>query len=253
MKTTASALLLACLVGLAGCVSEPEIETPLAELDSVIVRRAPGRYQLVTPLPNFGNIVYTLYVPNGLGTGSASVPLVVAAHFGGQVTPWLGGAFADLLVVPALTQLGAVVVAPDAGTASGWSAGDEANVMWLAREIARVYPIDPARIVMTGYSAGGAQTWLMSNRNQDFFKAAVPMSARPRQNEQPWRIPVFVIHSQQDELIPFETVQAYVTAQQSAGAPMRLSTVSGLTHYQTSSFVPHLRESVAWLSEVWPP
>jgi predicted peptidase len=247
-----SALLLVCL-GLTACVSEPEVESPLAELDSVVVRRTPGRYQLMTPLPNFSTIAYTLYVPDGLGAGGAGVPLVVAAHFGGQVTPWLGGTFADLLVVPALSQLGAVVVAPDASTASGWSAGDEANVMWLAREIARVYPIDPAKIVMTGYSAGGAQTWLMSNRNQDFFKAAVPVSARPRQNEQPWRIPVFVIHSQQDELIPFETVQAYVTAQQAAGAAMRLSTVSGLTHYQTNAFVPYLRDAVMWLREVWPP
>jgi predicted peptidase len=241
-----------CLGSLTGCLSEPEERPPVAELDSVVVRRAAGRHQLVTPLPNLGNIRYTLFVPS-VGTGSARVPLVVAAHFGGEVTPWLGGVFADLLVVPALTQLGAVVLAPDAGSASGWSAADEANVMWLAREVARVYPIDPAKIVMTGYSAGGAQTWQLSNRHQDFFKAAIPVSARPRENDQPWRIPVFVIHSQQDELIPFETVQTYVTAQQSAGAPMRLRTVADLTHYQTTSFVPHLRESVAWLNEVWRP
>jgi predicted peptidase len=252
-STKTSALLLVALA-LLGCLSEPEDPTPLAELDSIVVRRAPGRYQLMTPLPNrTGTILYTVYVPTALNTSGARVPLVVAAHFGGEVTPWLGGTFADLLVVPAFTGLNAVVLAPDAGSAGGWSAADEANVMWLAREVARIYPIDPAKILMTGYSAGGAQTWLIANRNQDFFKAAIPVSARPRQDEQPWRIPVNVIHSQQDELIPFATVEAYVTSQRSAGAPMRLSAVTGITHYQTTSFVPHLRGSLEWLREVWPP
>jgi poly(3-hydroxybutyrate) depolymerase len=241
-----------CAGLLSGCLSEPEAGPALAEFDSLVVRRAPGRYQLMTPSPAGGNILYTLYVPTRLNESRAQVPLVVAAHFGGQVTPWLGGAFADLLVMPGLSGLGAVTVAPDAGSASGWSGADEANVMWLARELARVYPIDPGRALMTGYSAGGAQTWLIANRNQDFFTAAIPVSARPRQNELPWRIPVLVIHSQQDELIPFATVQAYVAAQQSAGADMRLHAVTGVTHYQTSSFVsPLLEAALPWLQAVW--
>jgi predicted peptidase len=244
-------VLLAALL-LPACTTEPELR-PLAEFDSTVVRRAPGRYQLMTPLPSRANILYTLYVPEGVtATSTTPVPLVVAAHFGGQVTPWLGGAFTDLLVAPGLTGLGAIIVAPDAGSTSGWSEADEVGVLWLAKEIARVYPVDARKVLMTGYSAGGAQTWLLANRHQDFFTAALPMSARPRQNDVRWRIPIFVIHSENDELIPFETVQTYVNAQLTIGATIRLRTVTGLTHYQTASFVTPMRDAVGWLGEVWP-
>ena len=158
----------------------------------------------------------------GIDAPGAKVPLVIAAHFGGTVTPWLGGDYAELLVVPALASLGAVIVAPDAGTAQGWSDVDESRVMWLAKEIQRVYPIDPGKVVMTGYSAGGAQTWQVANRNQDFFTAVIPMSARPRSTGSAWRIPAYVIHSRDDELIPVASVESYVAEQQAAGARMQL-------------------------------
>jgi predicted peptidase len=224
---------------------------PQVQIDSVVTRRPAGKYYLTNALPAGGVIRYTLYVPTGIDVPGASVPLVVAAHFGGVVTPWLGGDFADLLVVPALSSLGAVILAPDAATANGWSDADEARVMWLAREIRGIYPVDPRRVLMTGYSAGGAQTWRVANRNQDFFTAAIPMSARPRETAVPWVIPVNAIHSRDDELIPIGSVESYVAEQQAAGAPVRLQVVTGISHYQTPAFVPVLRDALPWLPLVW--
>jgi len=245
---------LLCTLILLGCTTEPV----MTQVDSVVTKRAPGRHYQMTLLPSGDTIRYTLYVPAGVdgggGAGGATptFPLVVAAHFGGQVTPWLGGAFADLLVVPAFSALPAVILAPDAGSTSGWSAADEARVMWLARAVQAAYPIDPARVVMTGFSAGGAQTWSIANRNQDFFTAALPVAARPRQTEEAWTIPVRAVHSRDDELIASGLVEAYVAAQQALGAPMSLDLISGVSHYQTAAFVPALRAAVAWLGEVWP-
>jgi poly(3-hydroxybutyrate) depolymerase len=230
---------------LAGCA--PELTGP--QIDAEVTRRSPGTHHLMNFLPSGGAIRYTLYVPT-IAEG-ARVPLVVAAHFGGEVTPWLGGDFADLLVVPGFSSLPAVIVAPDAGSAGGWSIEDEAGVKWLARELRSVYPVDPAKVVMTGYSAGGAQTWLLANRNQDFFTAAIPMSARPRATDSPWRIPVYVIHSRDDELIPLATVETYVAGQRAAGAPLDLHVVSGMSHYQTAAFIPALREASSWLAARW--
>jgi predicted peptidase len=244
---TRLALLVAAL---SACTSEPV--QPQIEVDSVVTRRPAGKYYLTQVYPAGGIVRYTLYVPAGIDAPNAKVPLVIAAHFGGTVTPWLGGDYADLLVMPALSSLDAVVIAPDAGTANGWSEADEARVMWLAREVQARYPIDPARVLMTGYSAGGAQTWLIANRNQDFFTAVIPMSARPRQNPVPWRIPVNVIHSSADELTPIATVQTYVSDQQAAGARMQLQLVNGVSHYQTAAFVPHLKDAIPWLRGVWP-
>jgi acetyl esterase/lipase len=239
-----SRLLVAVLV-LAGC--KPDVTGP--QVDSEVTRRPAGTYHLMNLLPSGDVIRYTLYVPT-IAAG-ARVPLVVAAHFGGEVTPWLGGDFADLLIVPGFSSLPAVIVAPDAGSVSGWSIEDEVDVMWLARQLRDVYPIDPAKVVMTGYSAGGGQTWLLANRNQEFFTAAIPVSARPRTTESSWRIPVYVIHSRDDELIPLATVESYVAAQKAAGAPLELHVVSGMSHYQTAAFVPALREASSWLAARW--
>jgi predicted peptidase len=234
----------------AGCTSEPA--APQVQVDTVVARRPAGKYYLTQIHPAGGFVRYTLYVPEGIDAPNAKVPLVVAAHFGGTVTPWLGGDYADLLVLPALSTLSAVVIAPDASTANGWNDADEARVMWLAKEVQARYPIDPAKVLMTGYSAGGAQTWLIANRNQDFFTAVIPMSARPRQGLAPWRIPVNVIHSSADELTPIATVRTYVDEQQAAGARMQLQLVNGVSHYQTAAFVPHLRDAIPWLRGVWP-
>ena len=248
MRTFVRLMLLVLVM--TGCAIEP-VE-PQIQVDTTISRRPAGKYYLTQIYPAGGFVRSTLYGPVGIDAPSAKVPLVVAAHFGGTVTPWLGGDYADLLVQPALQSLGAVIIAPDASTAGGWSEGDEARVMWLAKEILARYPIDPAKVLMTGYSAGGAQTWLIANRNQDFFTAVIPMSARPRQGLGPWRVPVNVIHSSADELTPIATVQTYVSEQQAAGARMQLQLVSGVSHYQTAAFVPHLRDAIPWLRQVWP-
>lgn len=234
-------------LALAACTAEPA--APQVETD--VVRYPPGRHQAVLALPTGDTILFTLFVPQAAESPGARLPLVVAAHFGGFVSPWMGGAFADLLIVPGFQEMDALILAPDAGATQGWSAADEERVMWLARRVAEVYPVDPARVVMTGFSAGGAQAWRFANRHQDFFTAAVPISARPRPTEQPWRIPVRAVHSTADELIPLETVEAYVEAERAAGAPMELHVVDGISHHATAAFVPALREAVRWLSEVW--
>jgi len=232
---------------LAACITAPA----MAQVDSVVSRRPPGKHRETTLLPSGDTIRYTLYVPGGTQGRGSGLPLVVAAHFGGEVTPWLGGAFADLLIVPAFSEIPAVIVAPDARSRRGWASTDEEGVLWLARQLLEVYSIDPRKVLVTGFSAGGAQTWRWANRNQDFFTAAIPISARPMSTGRPWLIPVYVIHSEDDELIPVGSVESYVQAQQADGAPLQLHVLYGISHFQTNGFVPALRDAVFWLREVW--
>ena len=76
-----------------------------------------GRHWQAVILPGADTLRFTIWVPQGLGTsnGAAKVPLLLATHFGGRVTPYMGGEYMDMLVVPALADLGAVIVAPDGG------------------------------------------------------------------------------------------------------------------------------------------
>jgi predicted peptidase len=227
------------------------LSTAFTPLAGQLPRRPTGRHYQVAVTPAGDSIRYTLYVPEKIAFSGARVPLIVATHYGGQVSRWMGGQFADLLVVPGLGALEAVIVAPDAGTPRGWSAEDEARVMWLARQVRDVYPIDPAKVLLTGFSAGGAQAWAIGNRNQDFFTAVIPLSARPPRMQNAWRIPVLAIHSRDDGMIELGPVEEYVARQKAAGAPVELHVVTGLAHHQTAAFAGPLREAVGWLQASW--
>jgi poly(3-hydroxybutyrate) depolymerase len=216
--------------------------------------RPAGRHWQAVVLPPADTLRLTVWVPEGIESAPAgSVPLVLAAHFGGRVSPYMGGEYLDLLVIPALEELGAVLVAPDARATSGWSAADDERLVWLVEEMKRIYPIDPKRVAMTGFSAGGAQTWRFANRHQDLISAVIPVAAPIRETTppNPWRIPVYVVHSTADERVAIEPVREYVAAQRAAGARIELHTVDGIPHNRTALFAEPLRTAIPWLRERW--
>lgn len=218
--------------------------------------KAPGRHWQAVVLPGADTLRFTLYVPQGIEDAARTgkkVPLVVGAHFGGRVTPYMGGEYGDLLVFPGLEELGAVIVAPDAHNESGWSReDDEQRLVWLVRALEKTYPIDPKRAVMTGFSAGGAHAWWFANRHQDLFSAVIPIAAPIRDGlPNPWKIPVYVIASTADRSVALGPLQAYVEAQRAAGAPVELHTVDGIPHNRTNLFADPLAAAVPWLQALW--
>jgi acetyl esterase/lipase len=220
-----------------------------------VAAKPAGRHWQAVVLPPADTMRFTIWVPEGIEKAAATgaqVPLVLAAHFGGRVTPYMGGEYLDLLVLPALEELGAVIVAPDARSTRGWSADDDARLVWLVEEMKRVYPIDPKRVAMTGFSAGGGQSWRFANRHQELLTALIPVAAAIREAPpNPWKIPIFVVHSTADRTVPIGPVEDYVAAQRAAGAPIELHTVDGIPHNRTALFAEPLSEAVPWLREVW--
>jgi predicted esterase len=64
-------------------------------------------------------------------------------------------------------------------------------------------------------------------------------------------IPVYVIHSTDDEILPVAPVRDHVAALRARGARVEYRELIGLTHFNTGSFVPALREASAWLAQIW--
>ena len=77
-----------------------------------LAAKPPGRHWQAVILPGDDTLRFTIWVPEEIQSGRP-VPLVLGAHFGGQVTPFMGGEYLDMLVIPALKGLGAVIVAPE--------------------------------------------------------------------------------------------------------------------------------------------
>src|SRR5688572_25451813 len=100
---------------------------------------------------------YALSIPANYSP-KAKVPLVLALHFGGDPAG-AGRAVLDILVGPALADLGAIIVAPDS-LGGGWdNAENDRAVVQLLDKILADYSIDTTKIVVTGFSMGGAGTW----------------------------------------------------------------------------------------------
>jgi predicted peptidase len=178
------------------------------------------------------------------------VPMVLALHYGGEVTPYYSMGFLQGLVVPGLKGLGAVIVAPDC-PGDGWTdPKSEQVVMALLEYATRTWPIDRNRVVVTGYSMGGIGTWYLASRHPDWFSAAVPIAGRP-EGVSDIRVPVYAIHGRRDEVIDVAPTERAIQALRDRDGNAQLVVVKGLTHYDTHRFAQPLSATVEWLRSVW--
>ena len=100
---------------------------------------------------------------------------------------------------------------------------------------------------------GGAGTWYLAARNPDRFSAAVIMAGWPPQaiEDIEWKIPLVIIHSRQDEIVPLQPTEDVVSTLQAKGAPVKLDVLDGITHFEMFRFVEPLRKTVSWVESVW--
>jgi len=207
-----------------------------------------GFHQLEFATDDGGTLRCSLWVPP-LEDGS-TVPLVVALHYGGEVTRYYSMGFIRSLVVPGMKTLGAIIVAPDC-PGNGWTDPiSERSVLALTQYAIRHWPVDRRRVVVTGYSLGGIGTWFLASRHPEIFSAAVPVAGRPVGDAE-IRVPVYAINGRRDEVIDLEPTRRVIEALRAKGARVELIVVKGPTHYQTEGFVAPLKEAVTWLRQLW--
>ena len=202
-----------------------------------------------------GNRRYTVAVPEA-HADDQPVPLILALHYGWQgktVPPFHGGGFLTGLVEPALRALGAIIVAPDCTGADWTDLQSETDVLALVDHVQATFNIDPRKTLIAGYSRGGRGTWHLAARHQDRFKAAIVMAGWPPPDVAAieWTIPLYVLHSRDDELIPLEPTEAAVSQLKAAGVSVELAVVEGITHFETARFADTLRATIPWIEEAW--
>ena len=178
------------------------------------------------------------------------VPLVVALHFGGPVNPFIGRDMVDGLVSPAFKELDAIIVAPDSIAGQWTNDTNEAAVMKMIASVREKYNIDKSKILLTGYSMGGKGTWYLAGRHQDLFSAAIPVSGAPVSDVE-WKIPLYVIHSRKDQVLPLGRTREHVEVLKKKGVDVTLVVLEDATHFNINGFVKPLRQAVPWIRKVW--
>lgn len=195
---------------------------------------------------------YGLLVPDGYKAGKAR-PLVLALHPGGGRMLYYGSAYASAVVVPALGTLDPIVIAPDCPTGSWTDAAADAAVMALVERTLQTFTIDTRRVLVVGYSMGGRGTWFMASHHQALFTAAIPMAASTGGDSTDTlaTMPTYVIHSRQDEVVPFAPAEANARALTQLGRQVFFDALDTPTHFQMTAYVPALRRAVAWVVARW--
>ena len=215
--------------------------------DKVAVR-SPGIHDELLAQANGPTIHYAISVPKGYH--GDPVPLILALHFGGE-PQGAGRAMLEILIQPALGELGAVIIAPDS-LGGGWStAANEQGVKALLAAVEKSYALDQKKVVVTGFSMGGQGTWYWADRYPERFSAAVPVSGTPTPLAATWRLPVFAVHSRDDQVQPIGPTEQRIAELKKRGINAQMVVLNGIEHFETYKFVSGLRQAVPWIQEIW--
>ncbi len=262
------------LVALVAASMTPPADSLTPPADSLTPASAPIQRQMLT-LEDGSGVRYAIAVPEGYD-GSEEVPLVLALHFGwGEVLPPNYSAiFLEILVEPALRELGAIIIAPLCPARTWVDPKSEEAVLALLEQVRQEYRIDPQRTLVTGFSLGGMGTWYYASKHAESFTAAIAMASVPmiaqtsesgaeyvqryvESGSVEWPqdlvdMPIYVVHSRDDELIPIEPVERAVAELKALGANVEFLAIdAGIGHHETPRYVPYLARAVPWLQGVW--
>jgi predicted peptidase len=157
------------------------------------------------------------------------------------------------VVLPALYDFDPIVIAPDCPAQSWTDPAAEQAVMQLVRRVMTDYAVDRRQVLITGFSMGGRGTWFLSSRPQAPFTGAIVMagSAASLPTDTLARIPTYVIHSREDEVVPFEPAERTAAALAKQGRPVHFEALDGPGHFEMSEYVAPLERAAAWMFEHW--
>ena len=180
-------------------------------------------------------------------------PLIIALHWSLDNYPGINRDFMAGFVEPAFAGLGAILAAPMRIGADWTDESNEAAIMGMIAELQRKFPINTRRLLLAGYSMGGIGSWAVGARHQDTFAGILPISAQPPAGvlEIDWQVPLYVIHSHQDEYFPFKEVQPIVDELKQQDADITWHPLTNGTHFDTDSFISAVQASHPWIRSLW--
>ena len=203
----------------------------------------PGIHDLEVEQPA-GKRRATLSLPSGDPSGA---PLVLVLHYGGEPSGFYGRPLLEMLVLPALRDLGAVFIAPVAQGGDWTTPHNRDAVLALLDDIERSFGTDASRVIVVGYSMGAIGTWHLLDHCPGRFAAAVPLAGPAPALDAPLRTPVHAINSTADQLFPADATRAAIDALAAAGAPAAITLIDGADHYAVPRFGAALASLAPWI------
>jgi predicted peptidase len=196
---------------------------------------------------------YGLLIPKG-APEDAGYPMIVGLHYASPtpgLSPYFGLGYVGQIVLPALQELNAILVAPDCPDSTWTSSTSERLVTAVIAAVKKENRIDARRTLVTGFSMGGIGTWFFAEKHAELFRGAIPIAARPPAAESKPAMPVYVIHSRADQSQPFDVTERAVRALEQQGTNVTLVALDGVTHADLPGYIEPLAAAIPWIRKVW--
>lgn len=179
-------------------------------------------FQKTLPSGKTARANYWISLPAGFPNGGQTFPLVVGLHGSG----WLGH---KISFKPLTTPPGPTFSVTPIDMAGPWQI-DFLNA--YLDELLAILPVDRDRVYLEGHSLGAMATWEWAIDNPERFAAISPRAGigEPYRASRLKNVPSWVIHGENDNVIPNGFADEMVTALQSQGASVRLSIIKGGEH-----------------------
>lgn len=183
-------------------------------------------------------------------------PLVFALHgaSGGSATAHQN---TSCYVEPGLAALNAFIISPNAGNYEWYEGFNQNQIVALIDLITSYWYVDTNKVLVTGYSNGGNASWFYADFYPQLFTASIAMASsydpeRADGSVPGISIPLYVIHSDSDELFPLSATETYVDKAINAGSEIEFVIAEGLSHYTPCDYTSYLQDAVNWVVEnVW--
>jgi len=176
-------------------------------------------------------------------------PLIIALH-------WAGGGdtykeYSSCLVEPAMANLNAIILAPDAEYLLWTNKYNEEKIIKLVTMAKKFWNIDTNKIIVTGYSNGGIGSWYFADKHPELFSAAIPL-AGVYYIAKKINLPMYVIHGEKDELFKLEKTASFVALAKEHGSDIIFVVNPNLSHHMACAYKEELTKASNWLlKEVW--
>lgn len=164
------------------------------------------------------------------------VPLIIALHWGGPGDGYKG--YSECLAFPAFESMNAIIIAPSSDGMPWTSPKNEDRVMDLVKKVSKYWPVDPKKVIVTGYSNGGIGSWYFAKKYPKLFSAAIPLAGYYK-NEK-IKVPVYAIHGEKDELFDIKEIKEMIEDSIKKGSNIKFKIIPGYSHYDACAYYSEL-------------
>lgn len=174
---------------------------------------------------------YLLFLPAGYDDAAGNWPLMVFLHGAGERGDDLSlvKTYGPPMLVEKTANFPFVLVSPQCAAGRQW---EPERLLALVEDVVSRHRIDRRRIVLTGVSLGGYGTWMTAASDPARFAALAPVCGW---GDPAWAaclrdVPSWILHGEDDEVIPITRSFEMRDALLAAGADVRFTPFPGVGH-----------------------